>query len=56
MSTTKRPAHLQLLDFQRKTKKQGHPVSAMTRAASKRIGGSQRAEQARTQKRRDAKR
>lgn len=44
------------LAFQIKTKKQGHPVSAMTKAAGKRIGSSQRAEQARNQKRRDSKR
>lgn len=37
-------------------RKQGHPVSKATLVAGRRIAGSQRAEQARQQKRRDSKR
>jgi hypothetical protein len=39
-----------------KPKKQGNPVSKVTLVAGKRIGGAQRAEQARQQKRRDTRR
>ncbi|MFL5349244.1 MAG: hypothetical protein ACJ8AT_30970 [Hyalangium sp.] len=39
-----------------KPKNVGNPVSKVTLVAGKRIGGAQRAEQARQQKRRDTKR
>jgi len=38
-----------------KPKKMGNPVSKVTLVAGKRIGGAQRAEQARQQKRRDTR-
>jgi hypothetical protein len=53
---TKRAPAVKSKSIELKVKKQGRPVSAMTRVAGKRIGASQRAEQARSQKRRDSKR
>jgi hypothetical protein len=53
---TKRAPLIASLSYKQKTRKQGRPVSQMTRVAGKRIAGAQRAEQARGQKRRDSKR
>ncbi|MGA9521974.1 MAG: hypothetical protein WBV82_10945 [Myxococcaceae bacterium] len=49
------PASLKTNARQLKPKRQGNPVSKMTKVAGRRAGGALRAEQARQQKRRDRK-